>query len=101
MEDMALKRASSSPHIHAGRTVQGVMLEVIVALVPAGAFGVLYFRLARAAHHRGVGLVGGLLGVAVRAHGEKALHGGRPQRRGHGRPAGLQSARQQCPCGCR
>ena len=24
MEDMALKRASSSPHIHAGRTVQGV-----------------------------------------------------------------------------
>ena len=43
MEDMALKRASSSPHIHAGRTVQGVMLEVIVALVPAGAFGVYYF----------------------------------------------------------
>ena len=39
----ALKRASSSPHIHAGRTVQGVMLEVVVALVPAGAFGVWYF----------------------------------------------------------
>ena len=43
MEDLALRRASSSPHIHAGRTVQGVMLEVIVALVPAGAFGVWYF----------------------------------------------------------
>ena len=43
MEDMALKRASSSPHIHAGRTVQGLMLEVIVALVPAGAFGIWYF----------------------------------------------------------
>lgn len=43
MEGMALKRASSSPHIHAGRTVRGVMLEVTVALVPAGAFGVYSF----------------------------------------------------------
>ena len=43
MEDLALRRASSSPHIHAGRSVQGVMLEVIIALVPAGAFGVYYF----------------------------------------------------------
>ena len=43
MEEMALKRASSSPHIHAGRTVQGVMLEVIVALAPAGVFGVYTF----------------------------------------------------------
>ena len=43
MEEMALKRASSSPHIHAGRTVQGVMLEMIVALAPAGVFGVYTF----------------------------------------------------------
>ena len=43
MEDSALKRVASSPHIHAGRSVQGVMLEVIIALVPAGAFGVYYF----------------------------------------------------------
>ena len=43
MEEMALKRASSSPHIRAGRTVQGVMLEVIVALAPAGVFGVYTF----------------------------------------------------------
>ena len=43
MEDSALKRVASSPHIHAGRSVQGVMLEVIIALVTAGAFGVYYF----------------------------------------------------------
>ena len=66
MEDMALKRASSSPHIHAGRTVQGLMLEVIVALVPAGAFGIWYFGW-RALLIIAVSVaVGRLLGVAVR-----------------------------------
>lgn len=43
MEYSGLKRASSSPHIHAQRSVQGVMLEVLVALFPAGAFGVYRF----------------------------------------------------------
>ncbi len=43
MEYSGLKRVASSPHIRAGRSVQGVMLEVIVALVPAGAFGVYFF----------------------------------------------------------
>ena len=43
MEYSGLRRVSSSPHIRSERTVPGVMLEVIVALVPAGAFGVYYF----------------------------------------------------------
>ncbi len=43
MEYSGLKRVASSPHIRAGRSVQGVMLEVIVALVPAGAFGAYFF----------------------------------------------------------
>lgn len=43
MEYSGLKRVASSPHIRAGRSVQGVMLEVIIALVPAGAFGAYFF----------------------------------------------------------
>lgn len=43
MEYSGLRHVSSSPHIRSERTVPGVMLEVIVALVPAGAFGVYYF----------------------------------------------------------
>ena len=34
---------SSSPHIHSGSSVRGVMLTVILALCPACAAGVYYF----------------------------------------------------------
>lgn len=40
-----LWRVASSPHIRAGRTTRGIMLDVIVALLPAGAFGVAWFGL--------------------------------------------------------
>ena len=40
-----LWRVASSPHIRAGRTTRGIMLDVIVALLPAGAFGVVWFGL--------------------------------------------------------
>ena len=40
-----LWRVASSPHIRAGRTTRGIMLDVIVALLPAGAFGVAWFAL--------------------------------------------------------
>ncbi len=34
----------SSPHIHSGASVQGIMFTVIAALIPAGIAGVWYFR---------------------------------------------------------
>ena len=40
-----LWRVASSPHIGAGRTTRGIMLDVILALLPAGAFGVAWFGL--------------------------------------------------------
>lgn len=40
-----LWRVASSPHIRAGRTTRGIMLDVIVALLLAGAFGVAWFGL--------------------------------------------------------
>ena len=40
-----LWRVASSPHIRAGRTTRGIMLDVIVALLPAGAFGVAWVGL--------------------------------------------------------
>ncbi|HIS91737.1 MAG TPA: RnfABCDGE type electron transport complex subunit D [Candidatus Alectryocaccomicrobium excrementavium] len=43
MQTAKVWRVASSPHIHAGRTVRGIMLDVIVALLPAGAFGVAWF----------------------------------------------------------
>ena len=36
-------RVTSSPHIRRRRTISSVMLDVLVALVPAGAMGVYYF----------------------------------------------------------
>ncbi|MDL2206866.1 RnfABCDGE type electron transport complex subunit D [Eubacteriales bacterium OttesenSCG-928-N13] len=38
-----LMRVTSSPHIRASQTTRSVMLEVIIALLPAGAFGVWHF----------------------------------------------------------
>ncbi len=36
-------RVTSSPHIRAAHTVQSIMLNVLVALIPAGAVGVYFF----------------------------------------------------------
>ena len=48
MQNGKLLRVSSSPHIRSARTTQSIMMDVICALLPAGAFGVFYFG-ARAA----------------------------------------------------
>ena len=34
---------SSSPHIHSGVTSQSIMLDVIIALLPAAVYGVFIF----------------------------------------------------------
>lgn len=36
---------TSSPHVHCGRTSQGIMLDVIIALLPASIAGVIFFGL--------------------------------------------------------
>ena len=99
MEEMALKRASSSPHIHAGRTVQGVMLEVIVALAPAGVFGVYTFGW-RALLIIAVSVLSASSGMAVRSAWRKS-----PARSATSAPWSRASfwptiCRSQCPCGC-
>ena len=38
-------RLSVSPHIHSSQSVQKIMLDVIIALLPATAAGIYYFRL--------------------------------------------------------
>lgn len=43
MQQITHRRVSSSPHIRSKRTVPGVMLDVLVALIPAGAFGIFFF----------------------------------------------------------
>ncbi len=42
MDYNGLRRVSSSPHIRADRTTASIMLEVIIALIPAGAAGVYF-----------------------------------------------------------
>ena len=34
----------SSPHLHAGASVQGIMRDVLIALVPAAAAALNFFR---------------------------------------------------------
>jgi len=38
-----LKRVSSSPHIRSRRTIQSIMLEVLIALIPTGVAGIIVF----------------------------------------------------------
>ena len=40
---MGLLTISSSPHIRTARTTQGVMLDVIIALLPAAIAGIIIF----------------------------------------------------------
>ena len=42
---MSLLTVSSSPHIRAARNTQGIMLDVIIALLPAAVAGVIIFGL--------------------------------------------------------
>lgn len=43
-KDMPLLVVSSSPHTHSGSSVQRIMLDVIVALIPATAVALFFFR---------------------------------------------------------
>lgn len=61
---------TSSPHIHAPRTTRGIMLDMLIALLPAGAAGVYFFG-ARAAL---VMLVSVVSAVAWEALIQRAMH---------------------------
>lgn len=43
MQTGKMMRVTSSPHVRAKHTVTSIMLDVIIALMPAGIFGVYYF----------------------------------------------------------
>lgn len=43
MQNDMILRVTSSPHVRRNRTTQSIMLDVIIALMPAGIFGVAHF----------------------------------------------------------
>lgn len=43
MQNDMILRVTSSPHVRRNRTTQNIMLDVIIALMPAGIFGVVHF----------------------------------------------------------
>ncbi len=47
-------KASSSPHIRSNEDVRSIMLDVIIAMVPALVAAIYFFRVPRADGHCGV-----------------------------------------------
>ena len=85
--------ASSSPHIRSNEDTRSIMLDVIIALLPALAWSVYCFGW-KALLLTAVSVVSCVFFEwAYRKAHEEVLHGGRPERRCHRYPAELRLPR--------
>ena len=84
---------TSSPHLHGGMDTLNIMLDVIIALLPAAAASVWAVRLAGGGGNRGVRRLLRGVGIPQPHRDEAAPDGGRSVCCDHGAAAGLQPAR--------